>query len=205
MRAMRRERGAGGHGGLGFGPRGGGRGFMGGGGVPGGRKLSSADLQLVVLALLERQPAHGYELIRTLEETSNGFYTPSPGVIYPALTFLEEIGHAAVEPDGNRKLYRITDAGRAHLDANRIAAQAMLGALGRIGERMEQVREAFAGLDALDPRAADDLHRARHALKHALFSTRDCTPDEARRIAAILDRATAEILGRSNPHPKGSE
>jgi DNA-binding PadR family transcriptional regulator len=200
---MRRERGGGGHGGFGFGPRGGGRGFMGGGGVPGGRKLSSADLQLVVLALLERQPAHGYELIRTLEETSNGFYTPSPGVIYPALTYLEEIGHAAVEPDGNRKLYRITDAGRAHLDANRIAAQAMLDALGRIGQRMEQVREAFAGLDALDPRAADDLHRARHALKHALFSTRDCTPDEARRISAILDRATAEILGRpSSQDPK---
>ncbi len=204
---MRRERGPGGHGrgGLGFGPRGGGRGFMGGGGVPGGRKLSSADLQLVVLALLERQPAHGYELIRTLEETSNGFYTPSPGVIYPALTYLEEIGHAAVEPDGNRKLYSITDAGRAHLDANRADAQAMLDALGRIGERMEQVREAFAGLDALDPRAADDLHRARHALKHALFAARDCTPDEARRIAAILDRTTAEILGRPHTQAKGSE
>jgi len=178
---------------------------MGGRGMPGGRKLSSADLQLVVLALLERQPAHGYELIRTLEETSNGFYTPSPGVIYPALTYLEEIGHAAVEPDGNRKLYSITPAGRADLDANRTAAEAMLDALGRIGERMEQVREAFAGLDALDPRAADELHRARHALKHALFSTRDCTPDEARRIAQILDRTTAEILGRPNPQPKGSE
>jgi len=205
QRGMRRERGPGGHGGFGLGPRGGGRGFMGGGGVPGGRKLSSADLQLVVLALLERQPAHGYELIRTLEETSNGFYTPSPGVIYPALTYLEEIGYAGVEPDGNRKLYRITDAGLGHLDAHRAAAQATLDALSRIGERMEQVREAFAGLDALDPRAADDLHRARHALKHALFALRDCTPDEARRIATILNRATAEILRRPNPKPEGSE
>jgi len=205
LRAMRRERGHGGHGGFGFGGRGGGRGFMGGRGVPGGRKLSSADLQLVVLTLLERQAAHGYELIRTLEETSNGFYTPSPGVIYPALTYLEEIGHTTVEPDGARKLYRITDAGRAHLDANRTSAQAMLDALSRIGERMEQVREAFAGLDALDPRAADDLHRARHALKHALLSTRDCTPDEARRITAILDRTTAEILGRANPEAQGSD
>ena len=59
---------------------------------------------------------------------------------------------------------------------------------------MEQVREAFAGLDALDPKAADDLHRARHGLKHALMQTRDCTPEAARRIASILDRATAEIL-----------
>jgi len=203
---MRRERGSGGHGGFGFGPRGGGgRGFMGGGGVPGGRKLSSADLQLIVLALLERQPAHGYELIRILEVASNGFYTPSPGVIYPALTYLEEIGHAAVEPDGNRKLYRITEAGLSHLDANRANAQSMLDALSRIGERMEQVREAFAGLDALDPRAADDLHRARHALKHALFATRDCTPDEARRITTILDRTTAEILGRARPKAQESE
>ena len=168
---------------------------MGGDGMPGGRKLSSADLQLVVLALLEKQPAHGYELIRAIEERSNGFYVPSPGVIYPALTYLDEIGHAAVEPDGNRKLYSLTEQGRQHLAANRAGAEAMLDALGRIGNRMEQVREAFAGLDALDPHAADDLHRARHGLKHALLRTRDCTPDEARRIALILDRATAEILG----------
>lgn len=168
---------------------------MGGGGLPGGRRLSSADLQLIVLALLENQPAHGYELIRAIEERSNGFYVPSPGVIYPALTYLDETGHAAVEPDGNRKLYSLTEQGRQHLGANRAGAEAMLDALGRIGNRMEQVREAFAGLDALDPKAADDLHRARHGLKHALLRTRDCTPDEARRIALILDRATAEILG----------
>jgi DNA-binding PadR family transcriptional regulator len=173
----------------------GGRSFMGGGGgMPGARKLSSTDLQLVLLAILEQQPRHGYELIRWIETRSGGFYVPSPGVIYPALTYLDEIGHAAVEPDGNRKRYRITDQGRAHLDANRASTEAIIHALGRIGGRMQQVREAFAGLDAIDPAAADELHRARHALKHALLRTRDCTPDEARRIAAILDRATAEIL-----------
>ncbi len=170
---------------------------MGEGGFPGGRKLSSADLQLVLLALLDKQPSHGYELIRALEERSSGFYVPSPGVIYPALTYLDEIGHASVEQDANRKLYRITDEGRKHLEANRANAEAMLEALGRIGSRMEQVREAFAGLDALDPKAADDLQRARHSLRHALMRTRDCTPDEARRIALILERATAEILGTS--------
>ncbi len=168
---------------------------MGGsGGIPGGRKLSSADLQLVILALLEKQQAHGYELIRAIKELSNGFYVPSPGVIYPALTYLEEIGHTAVEQDANRKLYRIADEGRQHLEANRANAEATLEALSRIGSRMEQVREAFAGLDAFDPTAADELHRARHAIKHALLSTRDCTPDEARRIAAILERTVAEIL-----------
>ena len=170
-------------------------GFMGGGGVPGGRRFSAADLQLVILALLEGQAAHGYELIRVLEERSGGFYAPSPGVIYPALTYLDEIGRVTVEPDGNRKRYRLTDEGRAHLDAHRAAASAMLDALGRIGHRMEHVREAFAGLDAIDPEAADDLHRARHALKHALMRTRGCAPAEARRVAAILARAPAAING----------
>lgn len=176
-----------GHGGPFWGP--------GGGGVPGGRKLSSADLQLVLLALLDERPAHGYELIRALEERSSGFYAPSPGVIYPALTYLDEIGHAAVEPDGNRKLYRITEVGRAHLGANRAAADAMLDALSRIGARMDNVRDAFAGLDDRDPGSADELHQARHALKHALMRKRGCGPAEARRITDILDRATAEILG----------
>jgi DNA-binding PadR family transcriptional regulator len=192
LRAIGRGRGLGG---FGFNQGRGGPDFMGGGGVPGGRKLTAANLQLVILALLEKQPAHGYELIRDIEERSNGFYVPSPGVIYPALSYLGEIGQAAVEQDGNRKLYHLTDDGRSRLKANRAVADAMLDALGRVGRRMEQVREAFAGLDALDPNAADELHRARHALKHALIRTRDCTPDEARRIATILEHAAAQILG----------
>ncbi len=183
-----------GRGPFGFGRGGRGQDFMGGGGIPGGRKLSSADLQLVILALLENQQAHGYELIRAIEARSNGFYIPSPGMIYPALTYIEEIGQAAVEQDGNRKLYRITGEGRQYLEANRAKVEATLAALSRVGSRMEQVREAFAGLDAPDPMAADELHRARHALKHALIRTRDCTPSEARRIAAILERAVSEIL-----------
>jgi len=179
----------------GFGGMGGG--FMGGDGFLRGRKLGSAELQLILLALLAEQPAHGYELIRKLEERSGGFYTPSPGMIYPALTYLEEIGHAAATPDGNRKLYAISEAGSAHLAAHKDEADAILAALQRIGGRMAQVREAFAGLEDADPNAADDLHQARHALKHALMRMRGCTPDEARRVAGILARATAEILGKA--------
>ncbi len=179
----------------------GGSGFWGpgGGGFPGARKLSSADLQLVVLALLEEKPAHGYELIRALEERSDGFYTPSPGVIYPALTYLEESGHAALETEGNRKLYRITDAGRQHLETNRTSTEAILDALSRIGTRMERVREAFAGVDDVDPDAGEGLHRAHRALRRALRHKRGSSPDEARRITDILDRATAEISGSRQP------
>ena len=172
-----------------------GRGFMGGDDFPTGRKLSAAELQLVLLALLAEQPAHGYELIRLLEERSGGFYAPSPGMIYPSLTYLEEAGQAVVAQDGNRKLYTITDAGRAHLEAHRAQATLILETLARIGGRMSEVREAFAGMEGADPQASDELHEARHTLKHALLRNRGCTPAEARRIAAILKRATAEILG----------
>ena len=171
---------------------------MGGDDVPSGRKLSSAELQLVLLALLAEQPAHGYELIRMLEERSGGFYAPSPGMIYPALTYLEEIGHAAVSQDGNRKLYTITAAGQAQFAANKEQAALILETLARIGGRMAQVREAFAGVDDVDPQAAEELHRARHAIKHALMLKRGCALAEARRIATILTRAAAEILEQTN-------
>jgi DNA-binding PadR family transcriptional regulator len=175
----------------------GGRGFFGGaagGDLPPGRRLGSTDLQLLILALLEERPCHGYELIKTIEERSNGFYSPSPGMIYPALTFLEEIGHARNEQEGTRKLYHITPEGRSHIAAHRTTADAILDALSRIGARMDQVREAFAGIGDHEGGASNEFHRARHALKHALFRKRGCDAVEARRIAKILDRATAEIL-----------
>src|SRR5271154_6736092 len=106
----------------------GGRGF-GGGDFRTGRKLSSGDLQLIILALLAEKPRHGYELIKALDERSGGFYVPSPGMIYPALTYLEEIGHATVEPEGTKKLYRISEEGRGHLEQNRTAADALMAQL----------------------------------------------------------------------------
>jgi DNA-binding PadR family transcriptional regulator len=181
-------------GGRGFGPFAGfGPSFMGGDGFPSGRKLGADELQLV---LLEKQPAHGYELIRMLEERSGGFYAPSPGMVYPALTYLDEVGQAVAVQEANRKLYSITDAGRAYLAQHREEADAILDVLSRIGGRMEHVREAFAGFGDVDPEAADELHEARHALKHALIRKHGCAPEEARRIARILARATTEILGR---------
>ncbi|MBE7209633.1 MAG: helix-turn-helix transcriptional regulator [Gluconacetobacter diazotrophicus] len=185
------------HGGHGGWNRGGGRFFgeNGGDGVPGGRKLSSADLQLLILGLLGERPAHGYELIRRIEEVSGGFYAPSPGMVYPALTFLEETDKAAVAADGNRKLYSLTESGRAELERDRERFARMLEMLKRIGARMEGVREAYAGLGALDGETHDALHRARHALKAALLRARGSGPEEMRRITAILERAAAEIAG----------
>ena len=70
----------------------------------------------------------------------------------------------------------------------------MLGALGRIGGHVEQVREDFAGVDALDPEAADEQHNALHGPEHALTHTRDGTPGEARRTTEILEHTTAKTL-----------
>src|SRR5665213_1554952 len=185
-----------GHGRHGFGRFGGG--FMeddgtGGRGMRMGRKLASGDLQLLVLALLAEKPRHGYEIIKALEEKSKGFYTPSPGMVYPALTYLEEIGYAAVTQDANRKLYSITDSGRAHLEANGEHVTAILEMLKRIGGRMGAVRDAYAGIDDLDPNVSDELSKARHALKRAVMRKRGAKPEELRRIARLLENVAAEI------------
>src|SRR5450755_4024124 len=128
------------HGGRGLGRFG--KGFMDGDGLGGrafgmGRKLTSVDLQLLILALLADKPRHGYEIIKALDERSKGFYVPSPGMVYPALTYLEEIGHATVAADGARKLYSITEVGKEHLAKNLPTADALIAQFGRVGERMD--------------------------------------------------------------------
>ena len=92
----------------------------------GGRFFDQGDLRLVILALLAEQPRHGYEIIKAIEERLGGAYAPSPGVVYPTLTWLEELGYAEVQSaQGNRKLYAITAEGRAFL-----LLDAALGELG---------------------------------------------------------------------------
>jgi DNA-binding PadR family transcriptional regulator len=163
-----------------------------------GRKLGAGDLQLLILNLLAEQPRHGYEIIKALEERSAGFYSPSPGMVYPALTYLEEIDHATAEAEGARKRYSITDAGRAHLAENRGLVDALLGQLSHIGSRMERVRRAFAGEDIEDDalESTSELRSARHELRTLLRERRHASPDEQRRIARILRKATVDIRGQ---------
>ncbi len=203
--------------GFGFGPGQLFGGDLGRSGLGAGRKLTSGDLQLLLLSLLAEKPQHGYEIIKSLGERSNGYYTPSPGMVYPALTYLEEIGHATVEVDGAKKRYHITDDGLAHLEANRANADTLLEQLAWIGQRMDQVRRAFgeatAGAeDDFDaPREREgrgrrgerdgdgdfvaEIRRARRNLKAALVAKFGASLDEQRRIAEILERAAREIRG----------
>src|ERR1700735_4678956 len=141
-----------------------GRGFMEGGGMGGrgfgmGRKLASGDLQLLILKLLDEKSRYGYEIIKELEDRSKGFYVPSPGMVYPALTYLEEIGHATVAAEGARKLYSITDAGREHLQKNITAADAMIAQFGRVGERMERMRRALQAEETGEEAASENERR----------------------------------------------
>jgi DNA-binding PadR family transcriptional regulator len=184
-----------------------GKGFMEGGGMGGrgfgmGRKLGSGDLQLLILKLLDEKSRYGYEIIKDLDERSKGFYVPSPGMVYPALTYLEEIGHATVAADGARKLYSITDTGKAHLAKNLSTADALFAQFDRVGERMDRVRQALdAEEGGAEPdherRGSRELHRARHDLKRALTDKWHSSREEQQRIAAILARAAAEIVGES--------
>lgn len=154
------------------------RGFHGGGGRRGGRLFDYGELRLLVLALIAEQPAHGYELIKMIEERFGGAYSPSPGVIYPTLSWLEDEGYAQVQQDGSRKSYSITPEGEAFLAENREAADALFeragGAEGEGGPwgrgRNTEIKRAMENLKTalrlrlrdglMDPTIVDDIAAA---------------------------------------------
>lgn len=121
-----------------------------------GRFLMQGDLRLLVLALVEKEPRHGYEIIRHIEEITHGFYVPSPGVIYPTLTYLEEAGYVVAEAVGNKKRYAITPEGQTYLDENRNFATTILEKLSHFAERVRQRQERNSRDNGSDlPRSID--------------------------------------------------
>lgn len=90
------------------------------------RLFDYGEMRLLVLSLIAEKPTYGYELIKTIEEKFGGSYTPSPGVIYPTLTWLEEAGHIAPDTQQGRKTYHITPEGTAFVEANRTAVAEIL-------------------------------------------------------------------------------
>src|SRR5438309_2135644 len=137
----------------------GGRHGMGGNMMRAGRMLAQGDLRLIALALIAQQPRHGYEIIKVLEEKTTGWYSPSPGIVYPTLTYLEEAGYVTGESEGAKKLYTITDEGRAHLAENRAFVDAVLARLAAIGEKVARMRRRFDSEDD-DRRDGSRLIRA---------------------------------------------
>lgn len=191
--------------------RGGGR--RGGGAFRIGRMIGDGHLRLIVLALLAEQPRHGYDIIKALEEHSSGIYSPSPGIVYPTLTFLEEAGYASAASEGNRRVFTITEAGRIHLEENREHADAILAEVERLGRKMARARVLVEGDDpARGERHADrdipgvvpEVNEARRVLKAAIGEKLDSSPDEQRRIASILREAAAAIRQQS-PNQSGND
>ena len=198
MRQRGRGDGPGRHGFGGMGGLGGMGGDGDGDGFNRGRKVSSQDLQLLLLALLADKPAHGYELIKALETLSNGFYAPSPGMVYPALTYLEELGLLTVTQEGNRKSYSLSEAGREHLAQNKDRVDMMLAKLEHIGAKMDSMRRAYsgeAGADEDEGGWLPELIEAKHALKKALWQRINSKPEEQKRIAEVLMQAARAITG----------
>jgi DNA-binding PadR family transcriptional regulator len=141
--AGRHRRGRFGHG---FGRHGmGGRGGMDPDDMRAGRMLVQGDLRLIALALIAEEPRHGYEIIKLVEEKTADWYSPSPGIVYPTLTYLEEAGYVTASTEGAKKLYTITDEGRAYLKANRDLVDVVLDRLTSLGERVNRWRRAERG------------------------------------------------------------
>ena len=127
------------------------------GGRGGGRIFDHGDLRWVVLEMIAERPRHGYELIKEIEDRVGGAYSPSPGVIYPTLTLLEETGLiAAQESEGGRKLYKVLPEGEEQLKAHRANVDGLF-------ERMARVRERSAG--GVSPRVVRALENLRTAVR----------------------------------------
>ncbi len=149
-----------------------------------GRVFERGDLRFVLLHLISEKPRHGYELITAIEEAFGGMYSPSPGVIYPTLTLLEELGYIRPEAgDGAKKLYLVTDEGRGFLASNHAQVESILA-------RMAEVGQAYGG------GPAPEIVRAMENLRAALSIRLGRGPlngEQVRAVTATLDRAAGEI------------
>ena len=166
-------------------------GWFGGGGHRGrggpfrrGRMFEQGDLKYVILQLLEEKPRHGYEIIKALEERFGGMYSPSAGTVYPTLTLLEDLGYATVTvEEGGKKIYSITDEGRAYLAQNRSAVD-------DIFERISELGSTFLSDAVMEVnRAIKNVAQATYRGAPRVFRDKDALT----KIRETLERAAREI------------
>jgi DNA-binding PadR family transcriptional regulator len=151
---------------------------------PHGRVFDHGDLRHVLLQLIAEKPSHGYELIKAIEEKFGGTYSPSPGVVYPTLTHLEELGYLRSESGGGtKKLYSITEEGAQFLAANKALVDAIF-------TRMAEASRSSGG------GPAPEIRRAMQNLEMALsirLGRGPLDPAQVRTITEALDRVAGEI------------
>ncbi len=161
------------------------------------RMLAQGDLRLIALALIAEAPRHGYEIIKLLEEKTADWYSPSPGIVYPTLTYLEEAGYVTASAEGSKKLYTITDEGRAYLESNRELVNVVLERLAAFGERVNRWRRDSRGeredRGSLPPLVEATSAHLREALRTRLAN--DAAAEA--RLVEILARTVTELQQRS--------
>jgi DNA-binding PadR family transcriptional regulator len=164
-----------------------------GGPFRGGRMFEQGDLKYVILQLLEEKPRHGYEIIKALEDKFGGMYSPSAGTVYPTLTLLEDLGYASVSvEEGGKKIYSITDQGRAYLAQNRSAVDDIFERISDLGstflsDAVMDVNRAIKNVAQATYRGAPRVFRD----KEALSKIRETLERTAREIEDIV-RASNE-------------
>jgi DNA-binding PadR family transcriptional regulator len=159
------------------------------------RMLAQGDLRLVALALIAEAPRHGYEIIKLLEEKTADWYSPSPGIVYPTLTYLEEAGYVTASTEGSKKLYTITDEGKAYLEANRDIIKVVLARLEAIGERVGHWRRAARG--EREAQLPPLVEAAITHLRETVAKRLESDADAEARLVEILARTAADLQQRS--------
>ncbi|MFM9968664.1 MAG: PadR family transcriptional regulator [Burkholderiales bacterium] len=157
-----------------------------------GRVFRHGGLRFVLLQLIANKPSHGYELIKAIEERLGGSYAPSPGIVYPTLTLLEELGYVSVDTaeGGSRKRYSITAGGREFLTANRDTTDEMMARMnGGTGGGNHGGAGARAGRPPQVVRAIENLKLA----MRMRLSRQPLTEQQAHAFAAVLDSAAQQL------------
>jgi DNA-binding PadR family transcriptional regulator len=183
------------HGGFGFGGRHGGG--MNPDDMRAGRMLAQGDLRLIALALIAEEPRHGYEIIKLVEEKTSDWYSPSPGIVYPTLTYLEEAGYVTASTEGAKKLYAITGEGRVYLEANRDVVDAVLDRLTALGERINRWRRSERGERSNRRTLPPLVEAAFDHLRETVGKRLEGDADDESRLVEILARAATELQQRS--------
>jgi DNA-binding PadR family transcriptional regulator len=148
--------------------------------------FDAGELRLVLLLLMQAEPRHGYDLIRDIEERSGGSYAPSPGIVYPTLTMLEEIGHiAATQSEGAKRLYAITVEGRAYLDERRAEAEHAMARIEALAQRTSQVELGPVWRAMQNLKAVLQQRMTGQTDKQILFAAADLIDEAARKIERL--------------------
>ncbi len=157
-----------------------------------GRMLAQGDLRLIALALIAEQPRHGYDIIKVFEEKTSGWYSPSPGIVYPTLTYLDEAGYLTSQADGSKRLYTITAEGQAHLTENRAFVDVLLERIAEAGERFARQREETDD-GRHGPRVPRLVRAALENLREVAAERLKDDADAEAKVVDVLARAAADL------------